>query len=220
MNNDWLINRKEIVRYLGYRDQEPDEIMTREIEECEQRFLKVVQPKSTYQVFDLIHQEDRLFTSDLEFEFVGKSIEKHLKDCEKVAFSCLTLSQGVDELIDQAQQEDMLHALLYDAIANASVEEARYQLEQKIQMENPEWHINWLFGIGYGDLPLTLQPQFLTKIDAKQKIGLTVNDKCILSPLKSVTGFVGLSEKKVKDSSCQQKSCQKCNLKSKCSYHR
>lgn len=218
MNQDWMINDKEIIRYLGYGDHEPDEIMMREIKECESNFIQVVQPQTTYQIFDLIRIDDRLFTADMEFEFLGNSIKKHLDGCNRVAFACLTLSEGVDDLIDSAQKNDMLHALIYDAIANASVEEVRVQLEQTIQREHPETNINWLFGIGYGDLPLTLQHQFLEKVNA-QTIGLSANDQSVLAPLKSVTGFIGLSHEKNTQHSCQQKSCQTCNLKISCKYH-
>lgn len=213
-----MINDKEIIRYLGYGDHEPDEIMMREIEECKSNFIQVVQPQTTYQIFDLIRVDERLFTADMEFEFLGNSIKKHLDGCNQVAFACLTLSKGVDDLIELAQKEDMLHALIYDAIANASVEEVRAWLEHTIQKEHPETNINWLFGIGYGDLPLTLQHQFLEKVNA-HTIGLRANDQCVLIPLKSVTGFIGLSHDKYIQNSCQQKSCSTCNLKISCKYH-
>ena len=218
MNYDWLINEREIIRYLGYGDQEPDEIMMREIKECESNFIKVVQPRTTYQIFDLIRVDERLFTADMEFELIGNSIKKHLEDCNQVAFSCLTLSEGVDELIESAQKKDMLHALIYDAIANACVEEVRGHLERRIQKEHPKVNINWLFGIGYGDLPLTLQKKFLMKVNA-QTIGLSANDQYVLIPLKSVTGFIGISNGSFQDS-CQQRSCHTCNLKSSCNYHK
>lgn len=218
MEHTWLLNQKEIIRYLGYGNHEPDEIMMQEITECEQEFLKYVEPKYYYEVFDLMREEDRLFTADGEFEFLGNSIKKHLFGCEKVAFSCLTLSEKVDQLIDQAQKENMLHALIYDAIANAAVEEVRFRLEKAIKNEYQEDLINWLFGIGYGDLPLTLQQQFLDKVEAANHIGLRANDKSVLIPLKSVTGFVGIGKTSVNLSGCRQKACHICAKRKECIY--
>ena len=218
MENTWLINRKEIIRYLGYKSQEPDEIMLQEIVDCEQEFIKIVKPKYYYEVFELVREEDRLFTADMEFEFLGTSIKKHLLGCEKVAFSCLTLSEAVDHLIDQAQKEDMLHALIYDAIANAAVEEVRFRLEEDLKQQFSGEEVNWLFGIGYGDLPLTLQKPFLDKVKAANHIGLRANEKSILIPLKSVTGFVGIGKHPMVSSGCKQKACHVCLKRNECIY--
>ena len=102
-----LLNREEIIRYLGYQNQEPDEIMLEEIKICEDEFYKVMKPNFHYEVFDLKREGERLILADDSFEFLGEDIKKHLEGCEKVAFSCATLSLGVDELIDQAQKEDI-----------------------------------------------------------------------------------------------------------------
>lgn len=219
MEKQKMINRKETYRYLGYRGNVPDENMLYEIDCCEEEFLKVVDPKYHYQVFDLQIQDDRLLTADGEFEFVGIAIKKHLAGCEKVAFSCATLSAGVDELIDRAQANgEMLHALIYDAMANAAVEEVRFMAEHALAKEYPEYKINWQFGIGYGDLPLTLQPQFLEKLDAKKQLGVVATNSCLLTPLKSISGFIGLSKQLTTTSDCQQHSCGACDLNSNCTY--
>jgi 5-methyltetrahydrofolate--homocysteine methyltransferase len=219
MEKHKTINRKETYRYLGYRGNVPDENMLYEIDCCEEEFLKVVDPKFYYRVFDLKTQEDQLMTVDGEFEFLGNAIKKHLSGCEKVAFSCATLSAGVDELIDQAQAKgEMLHALIYDAMANAAVEEVRFMAEHALAKEYPEYKINWQFGIGYGDLPLTLQPQFLEKLDAKNQLGVVATDHCLLTPLKSISGFIGLSKQRKETEDCQQHACGACELNSNCAY--
>lgn len=215
----WILNRKETIRYLGYRDNEPDEIMLEEMIECEEMFLTAVKPKYIYDVYELVCHENHLYTADMEFEFIGNHIKNHLLGCEQVAFTCLTLSKEVDDLIDQAQKENMLHALIYDAIANASIEELRKKAESMIAKEQNR-KVNWLFGIGYGDLPLTTQSDFLTKICAFERIGVSVNEKSVLIPLKSVTGFIGLSKDKTEQTDCQQNNCSICNLRADCSYHR
>ncbi|ABX41686.1 vitamin B12 dependent methionine synthase activation region [Lachnoclostridium phytofermentans] len=215
-----LLNRNEIIRYLGYRNQEPDEIMLEEIKICEDEFYKVMDPKFHYEVFDLKREGGRLMLSDESFEFIGENIKKHLSGCEKVAFSCATLSEGVDELIDQAQKEDMLMAFIYDAIANAVVEEVRAKAEFSVANDYPDYFCNWQYGIGYGDLPLSLQPLFLNRINAKETIGLTCNDRCLLVPLKSVTGFIGLSKKEQKNNGCNQRSCLTCNNQERCIYRK
>lgn len=219
MEKESILNRKETIRYLGYKNGMPDESMLDEIKVCEQEFLKVAEPNFYYQVFDLKWEGERLTTSDDEFELVGNAIRKHLLGCDKVAFSCATLSRGVDELIDQAQiNGEMLHALILDAIANAAVEEVRFEAEHTLAKEYAEYTINWQFGIGYGDLPLDLQPKFLEKINAKERIGIVATDHFLLNPLKSITGFIGLSRHGIDTASCKQRSCSTCTLNTSCIY--
>jgi len=143
-----LLNRDEIIRYLGYKNQEPDEIMLEEIKICEDEFYKVMVPRFHYEVFDLKREGERLMLSDESFEFLGNDIKKHLTGCMKVAFSCATLSEGVDELIDRAQKVDMLMAFIYDAIANAVVEEVRAKAELSVA------NIQIIFAIGNMELDM------------------------------------------------------------------
>ena len=49
------------------------------------------------------------------------------------------------------------------------------------------------FSPGYGDVPLTVQPQVLSMLDATRKLGITLNDSLFMTPCKSVTAFVGIS---------------------------
>jgi 5-methyltetrahydrofolate--homocysteine methyltransferase len=221
MDKKKILNREDTIRYLGYRGSIPDENMLYEIACCEEEFIKVVEPKYYYQVFDLMLTNDRLMTADGEFELVGKAIRGHLLGCEKVAFCCATLSERVDELIDKAQaQGEMLHALIYDAIANAAIEEVRFISERELAKEYTDYKINWQFGIGYGDLPLSLQPKFLEKIDAKRCIGIVASEHYLLTPLKSISGFIGLSRHRTEELDCQQPECNACGLNSSCAYQK
>lgn len=219
MDKNSILNRKETIRYLGYKKGMPDDMMMYEIQLCEEEFLKVVEPKFYYRVYDLRWEQERLTTADDDFIFPGNSIRKHLIGCQKVAFSCATLSCRVDELIDQAQAKgEMLHALIYDAIANAAVEEVRYKAEHTLAQEFKEYSINWQFGIGYGDLPLSLQPKFLDKIGAKQQIGIIATEHFLLNPLKSITGFIGLRREGTGQESCGQQRCSACDHNVTCIY--
>ena len=70
---------------------------------------------------------------------------------------------------------------------------------------------------GYGDLPLTLQPQLLSLLDAARQIGLTLTDTCLMTPRKSVTALFGLSGR---PPARHASGCQSCSLKETCSYRK
>lgn len=216
-----ILNRKETIRYLGYQNTMPDEMMLREIEECEKLFLEAVDPKFHFEVFDIKRIENQLMTADSQFIIPGNAIYRHLEGCDKAAFACATLSGQVDALIDEVSSKDMLHALLLDAIANAAVEEVRAAVEQEVKNQYPDDMISWLFGIGYGDLPLSLQPKFLERIHAEKKLGVTANSRCILEPLKSISGFIGISSTGQNSHiTCRQRGCAVCSRQKDCQFAR
>lgn len=193
------INLEEAIRYLGYGEDSPDETMMEELLFCRDRLLKVMDPKFVFRVFPVERENDGIYVGNHQLKLEGESIREHLNGCELVSLGCATLSKGVDELIEATQKSDMLHSLLLDALANAAIEEVRLRLEEILSKEYPEYDINWQFGIGYGDLPLTIQNKFLDLIDAEDNIGVSANSSSILIPLKSVSGFIGLKKREASD---------------------
>ena len=46
---------------------------------------------------------------------------------------------------------------------------------------------------GYGDLPLASQRFLFDALQISKKIGVTLTENCLMLPMKSITGIVGLS---------------------------
>ena len=109
----------------------------------------------------------------------------------------------------------MLKALFADALANAAVERLRVKLEQDVK-ETLGVSVGGMFGIGYGDLPLDLQRDFLSCMGAEEELGITATEKMILCPSKSVTGFLNLKieEGEVKEA-CNGR-CSRCSRRETC----
>ncbi len=212
-----LLNQKTAWEYLGYGDAVPEEQLWQEMEQCKKRILPVLRPAVLYEVVRIAtwRPEQVLLEWTKECSVLaGKSIAEHLEGCAAVACVALTLGKEIDLLIEQLQQESMLEALLCDALANAAVEELRLYAENQIGRELPDMQKNWLFGIGYGDLELSMQPKFLKSLGTKQ-LGLECNEKGILVPMKSVTGFLGLAKRAAAmrenpGAACGKQSCADC----------
>ena len=73
----------------------------------------------------------------------------------------------------------------------------------------------WRYSPGYGDLPLDIQFDLLTLLQAQKRIGLTVMNSNMMVPTKSVTAFIGLSEGEVDRST---RGCESCNMKDRCKF--
>ena len=59
--------------------------------------------------------------------------------------------------------------------------------------------------------------QFLDLRDASRKIGVTVTDRLILIPRKSVTAVIGISEKEIPQ---KRRGCSCCNMRKTCPYRK
>ena len=68
---------------MGYRGNKPDETMKSIIDNEEKELLKVMVPRYIYKCFDLENVDGKVILKGADFDLVGKSIQHHLKDCEK-----------------------------------------------------------------------------------------------------------------------------------------
>lgn len=152
----------ETLRYaLGAKapDPLPDALAASTKEAC-QALLPVCQPRYTY----LVRPTQPL----LEGLLSGDDIRRHLQGCEQCVLFGATLGPQADALIRRAQVDDMAKALWLDAAASAAIEEVCDEAQRQIALEL-ECALTARFSCGYGDLPLAIQPQFLSLLDAGAK---------------------------------------------------
>lgn len=211
------INKKEALRYLGYGNNTPSGKISAIVDDCEKQILNAAQPKFLYNIFDITIETDCVKVNDTKLVLKGKDIVNHLEDCKKLAVMCCTLSFGVDKIIRQHQVSDMTRAVICDSLSSALIEQVCDYVEQEIKQKYPNMYQTFRYSAGYGDLNIDIQKDILDLLQAQKKIGLCTNETSILTPKKSVTAFIGLSEKQIKPSS---RGCQSCNLGGNCQFRK
>lgn len=145
----------------------------------------------------------------------GKSISEHLKGCDRAVIFAATLSVEADKLIRRAAVTDMAESLVIDSLCSAAVEQVCDIAEEEIFSQLKVGYRTWRFSPGYGDLPLSLQGDLLSALNAQRRIGLTVTESKLLVPSKSVTAVIGISEKPV---SKGERGCAQCSMRKSCAY--
>ena len=201
------LNRSEAARYLGGAKVEMNDAMRALIDECEAQLLDTARPKYLYRVVDLPD----------ETLIVGEDIKRHLSGCAKAVLLCATLGAEVDRLLRVTQVRDMARAVVLDSLASVAVEQVCNKADEPIAAQNPEYHMTFRFSPGYGDYPIELQKEFLRRLDAPRKIGLSANESYLLIPSKSVTAIAGLSTSPV---DVKKRGCATCNLRKTCRYRK
>lgn len=208
------IDRAQAFRYAGMRG-EPDARLSALADDCEKRLLSAVSPKCTERVYPLEASPKGILCKGSRLLLTGSDIAAHLHECSHAVLFCATLGEGADRAIRAAQAEDITAGLLMDAMASAAVEQVCDLAEAEILAKLPEFHTTWRFSAGYGDLPLSIQGDFLAAVDAPRRVGVCVSESGLLIPRKSVTAIIGLSENPVER---RRKGCAACNLSKTCPY--
>jgi 5-methyltetrahydrofolate--homocysteine methyltransferase len=199
------LNRKEALRYLGYKKNAPDERVEELMDECEELVLKTAVPRFIYKKLDFTVNEDGVAFKNTSMVLPGESIKKHLYKCDSAICMAVTISEGIDRQLRVLQLTDMAKALVFDSLASVAVEQTCDKVEELLREEYP----------GYGDLPISMQEPFLKVLDAGKKIGLNLNKSYMLAPVKSVTAVIGLTKEPV---STKNRGCATCNLNKTCAY--
>lgn len=213
------IDRQEVIRYLGYGQKMPDELTLETIDACSKTLLQNIQSRYLLRYFDIAECENGLSLLHTDFMLTGNDIVRHLEGCTKVALFCATLSMQADKLIRQAQIEDLTKGIIMDCCASTAIEQVCDQVDCIIaqEVETEGLFLTTRYSPGYGDLPISLQKEFLQLLDAPRKIGLCASQSHILIPRKSVTAIVGLSPHKLQQ---KQHACESCHLKENCLFRK
>lgn len=210
------LDSHEVLRYMGCPPDQADAALCELVARCSQILLETARPRWAYRSFPMSRELDGVRLSS-GLLLPGHDIQAHLEACTQVVVFCATLSAQVDQLIRQAESRDMLHALCLDCCATAAVEQLCDQVETYLHSQYPDCFFPFRFSPGYGDLPLSIQGSLLNLLDAPRKLGLCASSSHILTPRKSVTALIGVSNTPVEQT---KRSCLSCPARGHCQYRK
>ena len=189
------IDKQEALRYMGC-PAKPDEALRTVVDTCEQQLRRTVQPRVVYRVLPLWREAGTLSAGGMQL--TGEDIARHLAECDRMLLMAATLSGQADQLIHRAGISDMTRSLAMDALASAGIEQVCNRAEECFREQLPDTYFTWRFSPGYGDLPLSLQPD-------------------ILIPRKSVTAIIGLADHPLKKGA---RGCATCRMQETCMFRK
>ena len=204
--NEPEFNIKEIFRYMGCGTEGEEflPLVNECIEEC--------RDKLTYKVcwceVAVNHTESGVDFGFLQTE--SKDLKKNLADCTATIIFGATIGIEVDRLISKYGRIGPSKALIFQAIGAERIESLCDVFNKEVKTDKQNNFTRPRFSPGYGDLPLECQKDIFRLLDCHKKIGLSLNDSLLMSPTKSVTAFIGISEK---CGEFEEKTCDKCNKK-------
>ncbi|MBE7046536.1 MAG: hypothetical protein E7396_03875 [Ruminococcaceae bacterium] len=146
------------------------------------------------------------------FKAESKNLSYTLRNSHRAIIFCATVGIKLDRLIAKYMKSDVAKAFMLQAIGTERCESLcdTFINDMKNQYKDKDIFFTPRFSPGYGDLKIDTQKDIFGILDLPRKIGVTLNDSLIISPSKSVTAIVGLSET---DCGYSLNKCKNCNIK-------
>jgi len=201
----------EALRYLGASGA--DEELRRRTQAAAQEMERRFQPHYTYRISAVEHRDEGEWLADVQLLLPGASARKMLGECGHAALLVCTLGLTFEQHLRETQARDMARAVLLDALGSVMVEAGCDRAQEEIAARFPEKHLTDRFSPGYGDLPLTLQPEICRITDSRRRLGVYVTETCLLNPQKSVTAVIGLADQPQR---ARIRGCGHCAMRNTC----
>ncbi len=171
---------KEALRYAGYLGRAGDngELFAL-FQTCEREF--------SYRVCHCVLSVEKcisVFGEDCKAWLLPR-----LHGANQVAIFCATVGLGIDRLIRRYSAVSPTKALLLQALGTERVESLCDAFCDSLQPNAGK-----RFSAGYGNIPLQVQSTICSLLDCSRKIGVSLSDRLLMTPSKSVTAFVPLKE--------------------------
>ena len=184
------VDRAELLRYLGWRGQETDGALLRKLDEAAGHCLEIAAPRSVVRRFALT-PEFELEGTGLRLE--GEDIRAHLAGCREVYLMAMTVGAGVEREQMRLAARSANEALLFDTAASCAVESYADDVCADLEASCGR-RLTSRFSCGYGDFPLEAQREICAILRTDSQIGLCCDESYLLTPRKSVTALVGITD--------------------------
>ena len=188
--------KDEILRYLGYKNNDCDEEIGSLIDDCLKELDKISNFSYVY------------LRSNEPYDFLNKKDYINLLEGSKEFILCATtLGYEVDKKIKYYLATNKLRALVLDACASVYLVDKADKFEEQFGKDR-----TFRFCPGYENTPLSDNKEILRLLkDVKPKVSTL--DSLMLSPNKSMVGIIGIGVKK-------EKNCNTCMFNNRCSYRK
>lgn len=190
---DLPVSKKEVLRYSGCKNatDEINELLDSACKEAE----GTVAFRVCYAEFPL-----KIEGSNCDFSFAkvnSSDLAKNLQGCKSAVIFAATIGLGFDRLIAKYSKVSASKALIFQALGAERIEALCDEFCNDLALEKKEQGLclKPRFSPGYGDLPLEFQKDIFRVLDCPRQIGLTLGDNLLMSPTKSVTAIVGISDR-------------------------
>lgn len=190
-SQDLVLDESEVTRALGYPQQAPDPIRA-VIHDLWQEALLHITGLCAYDRFAVQIDQRTLTVGTITFE-CGVKVANHLRGSGEIAVFVATLGPDFDAWSQAWFQRDPLNGLIANTLGSVCVEHIVDNLEQGItrQAARDNLRVSNRLSPGYCHWNVSEQKKLFALLP-DDCCNVTLMDSCLMIPIKSVTGIMGL----------------------------
>lgn len=210
-------NPKEVLRYLGYGNNEPIPSVKKQIDDVTNQVFSVLNCRGCFTICDIQHSGN---TVDFgAFSVTSASLSKNLKRCHKAILFGATVGSDVDRLLAKYSKTSPASAAIAQAVGAVAIESFCDLLCARIEkkLEGKNLYLRPRFSPGYGDFSLTHQKDLFRLLECPKNIGVSLTERFMMTPTKSVSAVIGIGEDNI---NCVNSGCEICEKREICPYSR
>lgn len=186
-------DRKEVLRYLGYRGSEITEVVEEKLKAAFNICNKIINVRQVWKLYSIRESKEGITLEGADCVLFGESLKKLLKGLNEAILFCVTIGIDFDREVEKQMIKDPTLGVCLNACGIAAIEKACDNLQLEVEKELGK-KTTTRFSPGYGDLPLDSQKDFIRLLNTEKIAGVRLNENNLMNPLKSVTAIAGLME--------------------------
>ncbi len=194
-DSDYHIDEDELLRSLGRKGHKVDETLIERARAMGERCLAVSDPRGVFRIFPLSETAEGMELEGTGIVLRGEDIRRHMHGAVSCGVLAVTLGMGPERELRRLSCGSVTDELLFNAACTLLVEQEADRCERDMRREAKGLFGTTRFSPGYGDLPLSHQPELLAILDAGRRLGISLTEDCLMLPRKSVTAVLPLFDK-------------------------
>ena len=217
---DLEIDKSEIERTLGYKENGIPQHFSEMIDEIVARLSGMCMARGGYRILEIEVSREKaggFFIDGILFR-TDKIVTSQLKGSEKAALFVATIGTDAEKWSKELMmQGDPVMGYLADTVASVTVEALTDLLHDIIGSEMGKQGLNITnrYSPGYCNWPVSEQ-HLLFSLLPRDFCGITLNESALMSPVKSVSGIIGIGSGVIRrDYLCDRCGVKDCTYRSK-----
>lgn len=184
----------EIYSAMGFKTSQPDAETVRTTEYLLEEAALFLRPEFKYIEVEGQLTEDTLTLGGVTFD-AGRIICRQLRGAQRFIVFVATVGAGYFQWTDAVQRRDgVFQTYVMDCIGSQIVESVADCMEKVLQAELDAegLHRTNRFSPGYCGWHVSEQPKLFSLFGEKTPCGIELTDSCLMLPVKSVSGVIGI----------------------------
>lgn len=206
-----FIDIRQAARYFGARGEADSATLTL-LEKCAAPLLAAATPRAVWLEADV----ESLTQAGI---LKGEDIFRHLEGCSEALLLAVTVGprRGRTDTPGRCGRHRRRCGVGRHRLCAGRTGCGRRRGELRQWAAEQDKYLTGRFSPGYGDWPIGVQPLVAAALDTARRAGLCVTENDLMTPRKSVTALLGLSDHPVKG---RLAGCGHCVLNTRCEYRK